>query len=72
MGHESIVQILLFILDGSPSEAVLERVKVSELISARLDGRERYLLLQGKFLQRPNDKPAPNETVGTYNPEPDP
>jgi hypothetical protein len=31
MGHESIVQILLFILDSSPSEAVLERVEVTEL-----------------------------------------
>jgi hypothetical protein len=34
MGHESIVEILLFILDSSTSEAVLERVEVPELTSA--------------------------------------
>ena len=38
MGHEGIVQILLFILDCSPSETVLECVKVTELISARVGG----------------------------------
>jgi len=32
MSHEGIVQILLFILDSSPSETVLECVKVTELI----------------------------------------
>lgn len=31
MGHESIVEILLFILDSSPSEAVLESVKITKL-----------------------------------------
>jgi hypothetical protein len=31
MRHKSIVEILLFILDGSPSKAVLERVEVPEL-----------------------------------------
>jgi hypothetical protein len=31
MCHEGIVQILLFILDSSTSEAVLERVEVTKL-----------------------------------------
>jgi hypothetical protein len=31
MCHEGIVQILLFILDSSTSEAVLERVEITKL-----------------------------------------
>jgi len=33
MSHQSVIEILLFILDSSPTKAVLERVEIAELIS---------------------------------------